>query len=196
MFPLFFCFSCYLYLMLPEKVILVDNEDNPIGEMDKLEAHKKGVLHRAFSIFIFNSKKELLIQKRNRNKYHCGGMWSNTCCSHPTLHESTIDAAHRRLKEEMGFDCPILNIFSFIYKVDLDHQLSEHEYDHVYWGIYKGNPKINKNEVSDWSYVSLQELRKLMKDAPGDFTPWLHLSLDRVEKKTNEYFNKLNLSPL
>ena len=127
-----------------EIVILVDKTDNPIGEMEKQEAHIKGVLHRAFSIFIFNSKGEVLLQQRAFHKYHSGGLWTNTCCSHPRNGETTIQAANRRLKEEMGMSCALTEEFTFIYKAKLDNDLYEHELDHVLFGTTDLLPQINK----------------------------------------------------
>ena len=122
--------------MPEEKVILVDKNDNQVGLMPKLEAHEKGVLHRAFSIFIFNSKYELLLQKRASSKYHSGGLWTNTCCSHPREGEDTLDAANRRLDEEMGIKTSLRKVYDFIYKAELDNQLTEHEFDHVFYGVF------------------------------------------------------------
>ena len=127
-----------------EKVILVDKNDRQVGLMEKQEAHIKGLLHRAFSIFIFNTKNELLLQKRATQKYHSGGLWTNTCCSHPRENESTIDAAYRRLNEEMGMICDLKFKFNFIYKAKLDNNLYEHELDHVFFGFSDSTPKINK----------------------------------------------------
>ena len=126
--------------MIEEQVILVDKDDKQVGLMSKLEAHEKGVLHRAFSIFIFNSKYELLLQKRASSKYHSGGLWTNTCCSHPREGEDTLDAANRRLNEEMGIKTSLRKVYDFIYKAELDNQLTEHEFDHVFYGVFDNDP--------------------------------------------------------
>ncbi|MFA6047467.1 MAG: isopentenyl-diphosphate Delta-isomerase [Parcubacteria group bacterium] len=156
-----------------EKVILVDEKDNSVGEAEKLEAHKKGLLHRAFSIFIFNSKGELLLQKRAKAKYHSGGLWSNTCCSHPAPKKNILDEAHRRLKEEMGIDCELKEIYTFIYKAKLNNDLTEYEYDHVFAGRYDENPKPNSDEVEDWKWVNLDWLAEDIKNNPQNYTYWL-----------------------
>ena len=143
-----------------EKVILVDKTDHQIGEMEKQEAHIKGLLHRAFSIFIFNSKGEVLLQQRAFHKYHSGGLWTNTCCSHPRNGETTIQAANRRLMEEMGMSCVLTEEFSFIYKAKLDNDLYEHELDHVLFGTTDLLPQINKEEVADYKYSSFKTYSK------------------------------------
>ena len=147
-----------------EKVILVDKTDHQIGEMEKQEAHIKGLLHREFSIFIFNSKGEVLLQQRAFHKYHSGGLWTNTCCSHPRNGETTIQAANRRLMEEMGMSCVLTEEFSFIYKAKLDNDLYEHELDHVLFGTTDLLPQINKEEVADYKYSSFQDIQQEMKE--------------------------------
>jgi isopentenyl-diphosphate delta-isomerase len=142
-----------------EFVVLVDEQDNAIGTMEKQQAHVEGVLHRAFSIFIFNSDKKLLLQKRASSKYHCGGMWTNTCCSHPRETENTIDAAHRRLQEEMGMQCELKPIFSFVYKAEFENGLTEYEFDHVFFGESNQTPTLNLEEVEDFRYVGMEELQ-------------------------------------
>jgi len=166
-----------------EKVILVDEKDNPVGEMEKMEAHKKGLLHRCFSIFIFNQAGELLLQKRAKEKYHSGGLWSNTCCSHPAPLENTLDAAHRRLEEEMGIDCEIKETYTFIYKAKLDNDLTEYEYDHVFVGNCNSDPKPNPEEVEDWKWVDLKWLEEDMKNNPQNYTYWLKDCFSDVVKK-------------
>jgi isopentenyl-diphosphate Delta-isomerase len=158
-----------------EMVILVDEADNAIGTMEKMEAHRKGVLHRAFSIVLFNSKGEVLLQKRSKQKYHSGGLWTNACCSHPFPGERMEDATRRRLKEEMGIDVKTDFSHKFIYKVNLDKDLIEHEYDHVFTGIFDGEPVINKSEVEDWKYVSPDWLRADMQQHPESYTYWFRL---------------------
>jgi isopentenyl-diphosphate delta-isomerase len=163
------------------EVILVDANDNAIGTMEKMEAHEKGLLHRAFSVLIFNSKGELLIQKRASTKYHSGGLWTNTCCSHPTPQESIEQAAKRRLKEEMGIEAEPAFTYKFIYKTDLDKNLIEYEVDHVLTAQFDGEPKVNENEVEDWKYVSLKELQRDAQDNPHLYTEWFKLILKHQE---------------
>lgn len=165
-----------------EFVVLVDEQDNAIGTMEKQQAHVEGVLHRAFSIFIFNSDKKLLLQKRASSKYHCGGMWTNTCCSHPRETENTIDAAHRRLQEEMGMHCELKPIFSFVYKAEFENGLTEHEFDHVFFGESNQTPTLNLEEVEDFRYVGMEELQIEINENPTHFTPWFLIALDRVKE--------------
>lgn len=165
-----------------QKVILVNEKDYQIGLEDKMAAHQNGAkLHRAISIFVFNSKGETMLQQRAMGKYHSQGKWSNTCCSHPMPNESVSDAAHRRLKEEMGFDCEMQEAFNFIYKADVGNGLTEHEYDHVLFGSYDGEPKLNKNEAMGFKWISLDRLEKDIKISPDEFTPWLRIAFDRVK---------------
>ncbi|MCH5690994.1 isopentenyl-diphosphate Delta-isomerase [Niabella sp. W65] len=166
--------------MNASKLVLVDENDHPIGTMEKMEAHKKGLLHRAFSVLLFNDRKELLLQQRAFDKYHCGGLWTNTCCSHPHPEEDVKDAAQRRLKEEMGIACDLQKSFEFIYKAEFDNGLTEHEYDHVFVGVFSGEPVINVNEVAAWKYVSPDALRKDIADHPDQYTPWFKIILDRI----------------
>ena len=166
-----------------EKVILVDEKDNPLGTMEKMEAHEKGILHRAFSVFVFNNKGEMLLQQRAFSKYHSGGLWTNTCCSHPREGEPTIAAAHRRLQEEMGFDCEIKEVFDFIYKKDLDHNLTEHELDHVFIGEFNGKPLINPEEVNAYKYVLTEDVVSDVKQNPDNYTEWFKICLDEVVKR-------------
>jgi isopentenyl-diphosphate delta-isomerase len=130
-----------------EEVILVDKKDSVVGFMEKMEAHRLGLLHRAFSVFVFNSKGELMLQKRAKSKYHSGGLWTNTCCSHPRPNETVIEAVKRRMQEEMGFICEVEEKFSFIYKAKLDNELTEHEYDYVLFGTYDDKPLLNAEEA-------------------------------------------------
>ena len=148
------------------QVILVDQQDNPTGSCEKLEAHQKGLLHRAFSVFIFNKKGEMLLQQRAVNKYHSGGLWTNACCSHPAEGEDTIAAAHRRLLEEMGFDTPVEKVFDFVYKADFDNGLTEYEFDHVFVGEYSGAINFNKEEVIEIidDKKAINELSILLSD--------------------------------
>jgi isopentenyl-diphosphate delta-isomerase len=158
-----------------EMVVLVDQEDKVIGTMEKMEAHQKGELHRAFSVLIFNSKGEMLLQKRSSQKYHSGGLWTNACCSHPAVGEKIEDAVHRRLQEEMGIDVPAQFSYKFIYKTNLDQNLIEHEYDYVFIGTFNGEPAVNKNEVDDWKYVSISWLKSDMQQHPDTYTYWFKL---------------------
>ena len=163
---------------MEKKVILVDENDNEIGIEDKLKAHQNGgKLHRAFSVFVFNSKGDFLIQQRSGNKYHCPGLWSNTCCSHPFPGEGLKEAASRRLKEEMGFDCELKEIFSKKYDLKLDNDLWEKEFDHIFIGNYDGEIKINPEEVSDWKWISLEDLKKEIEESPDKYTSWFKLLL-------------------
>ncbi len=163
-----------------EKVILVDKNDNLQGTMEKMEAHEKGVMHRAFSVFIFNNEGKLMLQQRALSKYHSPGLWTNTCCSHPREEEKTIDAAHRRLLEEMGFDCEIKEVFSFTYKADVGQGLTEHEFDHVFIGKFDDDPKLNSDEVNDWKFVSMKEIKKNMQQSPEQYTVWFRIAFDEV----------------
>jgi len=163
-----------------KNVILVDINDIPTGTMEKMEAHKKGELHRAYSILVFNSKNELLLQRRALNKYHSGGLWTNTCCSHPQPKENIEESAHKRLKEEMGFDCILKNVFHFVYKTELDNGLTEHELDHVFIGHYNDSPDINIQEVAEWKYSSIDEIKQDLKTKPGLYTAWFKIIFDKV----------------
>lgn len=158
-----------------ESVILVDENDNVVGTMEKIEAHKKGRLHRAFSVLIFNSKGEILLQKRAKTKYHSGGLWTNACCSHPMPGEKIEDAVRRRLKEEMGMDLEPAFSYKFIYKASLDQNLFEHECDHVFIATFNGEPLINTVEVEDWKFVSVSWLKKDIEINPESYTYWFKL---------------------
>jgi isopentenyl-diphosphate delta-isomerase len=166
-----------------ENVILVDERDNMVGTMEKMEAHRKGVLHRAFSILIFNSKGELLLQKRSKEKYHSGGLWTNACCSHPTLGESIRDTARKRLLHEMGIDLQPEFAYKFIYETTLDKNLIEHELDHVFTGIFDGDPSINKQEVEDWRFMSIESIQADIKAHPEIYTAWFKLIMSHPELK-------------
>ena len=171
-------------------VILVDNHDNEIGTMPKLEAHRKGVLHRAFSIFIFNSKNELLLQQRAFDKYHSGGLWSNTCCSHPLPKEITLHAAKRRLREEMGINVHLKYIYSFIYKAKVDNELSEHEFDHVFLGCSDEDPTPEVTEVANWKYISLPLLLNDIKKDPKPYTVWFIICINEILERALNNFLK------
>jgi isopentenyl-diphosphate delta-isomerase len=167
-----------------ENVILVNELDQEVGSMEKMEAHEKGLLHRAFSVFIFNEKGEVLLQQRALGKYHSGGLWTNTCCSHPRAGESTIAAGKRRLFEEMGFTCELESLFSFVYKVQLDQGLTEHELDHVLIGNYLGTFTPNPEEVMNTAWMPLDALILDCQDRPEKYTSWLQIII-------NEYANHL-----
>jgi len=164
--------------MSEEKVILVDKNDNQVGLMPKLEAHEKGVLHRAFSIFIFNSKYELLLQKRASSKYHSGGLWTNTCCSHPREGEDILDAANRRLDEEMGIKTSLRKVYDFIYKAELDNQLTEHEFDHVFYGVFDKDPILNKDEAEDFKWVDMETLNNDIIKNEDNYTVWFKIAFE------------------
>ncbi|HEV2832743.1 MAG TPA: isopentenyl-diphosphate Delta-isomerase [Hanamia sp.] len=166
--------------MTEDLLILVDKDDNEIGTLDKLSVHQKGLLHRAFSVFIFNSKNELLLQQRADEKYHSPGLWSNTCCSHPRSGEEVTDAIIRRLQEEMGMQCDTQFKFTFLYEAQFGNGLTEHELDHVYFGESDDLPKLNTEEVKDWKYVSLQNLQEEIALHPENFSAWLKISLPRI----------------
>lgn len=155
-----------------DKVILVDKKNRKIGEMEKLEAHQKGLLHRAFSIFVFNNENQLLLQRRNPQKYHSGGLWTNTVCSHPAPGESYITAVHRRLKEEMGFDCSPVKLGCFVYKAVFENGLTENEYDCIFAGRYDEEIKPDPTEIADSCWLSLEEVRIDIKNKPDQYTFW------------------------
>jgi isopentenyl-diphosphate delta-isomerase len=163
------------------QVILVNNHDQEIGVMDKMEAHEKGLLHRAFSIFIFNRKGEMLLQQRALDKYHSGGLWTNTCCSHPSPGEETQNAAKRRLMEEMGFYTPLQKAFSFIYKTDFENGLTEHEVDHVFTGNYDGIPKPDPLEVNSYAFQSMDSIKKSLVEEPQLYTSWFKIAFPKLE---------------
>jgi len=165
---------------MEDQVILVDNNDNPISIMGKLEAHQKGLLHRAISVFIFNSEGKMLLQRRALHKYHTPGLWSNTACSHPRVGEVTIESAKRRLKEEMGIQADLFFSFSFIYKAPFKNGLIEHELDHVYMGFSDEKPLFNPSEVCEYKYLSTKDLLKELKNHPDSFTPWFKICVNNV----------------
>ena len=168
--------------MIEDKVILVDNNDNQIGLMPKLEAHEKGVLHRAFSVFIFNNHGELMLQRRALTKYHSPGLWTNTCCSHQRDGESNISSGKRRLNEEMGFDTELFEKTSFIYKAKFDNGLIEHELDHIIVGNYNQSPIINSFEVDSWKWMSMEDIKNNIKDQPYNYTAWFKIIFEKYYK--------------
>ncbi|PQB04805.1 isopentenyl-diphosphate Delta-isomerase [Aureitalea marina] len=165
--------------MKEEQVILVNEKDEAIGLMPKQEAHIKGVLHRAFSVFIFNEAGELMLQQRAAHKYHSPLLWTNTCCSHQRDGETTLEAGKRRLQEEMGFSTPLKEATSFIYKAPFDNGLTEHEFDHVVIGQYEGEPEINPEEVESWKWMAMSEIRKDMDRHPDQYTAWFKIIFDK-----------------
>jgi isopentenyl-diphosphate delta-isomerase len=165
---------------MTDKVILVDESDQVLGSMDKLEAHEKGLLHRAFSVFIFNDQNELMLQQRASGKYHSGGLWTNTCCSHPAPSEKVEDACHRRLIEEMGFDTKLEFVTSFIYRAELDNDLTEHEFDHVYIGRFNGKPNPNADEVGGWKFEDMNKIKASMESNPEFYTVWFRIIFNDV----------------
>ena len=170
---------------MEEQVVLVDENDNPIGLMPKMEAHEKAVLHRAFSVFVFNDKGELMLQQRAACKYHSPLLWTNTCCSHQRDGESNIEAGRRRLEEEMGFVTDIKEVFSFIYKAPFDNGLTEHELDHVLLGHYNGEPNINLKEVASWKWMPLEDVRADIVLHPERYTEWFKVIFDKFYKHIN-----------
>ena len=165
--------------MVENQVILVDENDHEIGRMEKLEAHEKGMLHRAFSVLIFNGNNELLLQRRAFGKYHSEGLWTNTCCSHPFPNESVIEAANRRLKEEMGMETDLEEKFHFIYKAELDNDLTEYELDHVLIGYSDETPQLNLDEASAFKWLSLQAIRAEMESQQNTFTEWFKILINQ-----------------
>ncbi len=165
--------------MKEELVILVDEQDNQIGLMPKMEAHEKAVLHRAFSVFIFNDKNELMLQQRALHKYHSPGLWTNTCCSHQRDGETNIMAGTRRLQEEMGFVVPLKETTSFIYKAPFDNGLTEHELDHILLGMYNGEPLINEDEVASWKWMPLEDVKEDIQAHPEMYTEWFKIIFEK-----------------
>ncbi len=166
---------------MTEQVILVDEHDNEIGYAEKMEAHRTGALHRAFSVIIFNKSGEILLQKRAANKYHSAGLWTNTCCSHPRPNENMPDAVRRRLREEMGIDIVPTFAYTFLYRTELDNNLIEHELDHVFVGEFNGTPKINTQEVADWKFIAIDEVKADMALHPQHYTHWFKLIVNNPE---------------
>lgn len=168
--------------MAKDYVILVDENDREIGTCEKLQAHIEGKLHRAISVFIFNTQGEMLIHKRAKNKYHSPSLWTNATCSHPKPGETALDAAHRRLQEEMGFTCDLTFHSNIKYNLPLKNGLTEHEFDHIFVGTYKGEIQPNELEVADYEYINTKKLKDLIKNKPANYTSWFKLIL-------NENFN-------
>ena len=161
-------------------VILVDRHDRKTGVSGKMKAHHKGLLHRAVSVFVINTRGEWILQRRALDKYHSNGLWTNTCCTHPLPGEKVSVSAKRRLKEEMGIECDLFELFSFIYKEKLDNELIEHEFDHVFLGITDNEPVINEKEVEEWEAVSFKDLHDDILKNPSDYTYWFKMIYERV----------------
>lgn len=168
--------------MKEEEVILVDVNDTPVGTMPKMEAHEKAILHRAFSVFILNKEGQLMLQQRALHKYHSPGLWTNTCCSHQRMGETNLEAGARRLQEEMGFETPLEELFSFIYKAPFDNGLTEHELDHVLLGHHNAVPEINTEEVASWKWMDLDQVAKEIITMPDQYTVWFKIIFDRFYK--------------
>ena len=171
--------------MVEEQVILVNEYDEQIGLMPKMEAHEKAVLHRAFSVFVFNTKNELMLQQRAAHKYHSPLLWTNTCCSHKRDGESNIEAGTRRLKEEMGFTTDLIETTSFIYKAPFDNGLTEHELYHIMLGYYENEPIINKQEVEDWKWMPLEDVKHDINVHPEQYTAWLKIIFEKFYNYIN-----------
>lgn len=170
---------------------MVNEKDEQVGTMEKMEAHVKGLLHRAFSIFIFNSKGETLLQKRAASKYHNGGLWANTCCSHPLPGENVLSAAKRRLSEEMGFTTNLSPAFNFTYKATFNNGLTEYEYDHVLTGLYDGDVKTNAGEVSDYCYKTIEDIEASLLTHPQKYTEWFKLALPGIKAYHSKKFSSV-----
>jgi len=168
---------------MEDKVILVDEQDNETGLMFKTEAHQKAMLHRAVSVCVFNSAGEWLLQRRAATKYHSPGLWTNTSCTHPLPGESNHEAAQRRLSEEMGMQCVIKEVFSFVYKEKLDRELSEHEFDHVFIGTTDNLPVMNPAEVADYKYISFDRLHTDVQEHPDNYTVWFRRIYEQVQQQ-------------
>jgi isopentenyl-diphosphate delta-isomerase len=172
-----------------EMLVLVNEHDEAVGTMEKMEVHRKALLHRAFSVFLFNSAGEMLLQQRALSKYHSGGLWTNTCCSHPHPHETPMEAGKRRTREELGIDVELRPAFSFIYKAELDNELTEHELDHVLVGRYDGDIFPNPEEVMDYCFQSLDTLRENLSAEPSSYTAWFKIAFPLLE----DYLRNNNL---
>jgi isopentenyl-diphosphate Delta-isomerase len=165
--------------MVEEKIVLVDEQDRAVGVEEKIRVHQLGALHRAFSVFVVNAEDQLMMQRRALTKYHSRGLWSNTCCGHPRPDELLEQAARRRLKEEMGFDSPLTELFAFVYRAELEDGLVENEYDHVLLGCFEGIPEPDPAEVVEWKWVNLATLSVDIEEHPESYTYWFRISFDR-----------------
>jgi isopentenyl-diphosphate delta-isomerase len=173
--------------MIEEQVILVNEQDEPIGLMNKMEAHEKAVLHRAFSVFVLNDKNEVMLQQRAHHKYHSPLLWTNTCCSHQRAGETNIEAGKRRLFEEMGFETELKELFHFIYKAPFDNGLTEHELDHVMIGYYNDAPVINLDEVESWKWKPIEAIKDDMLANPNSYTVWFKIIFDEFYHYLEEH---------
>lgn len=173
--------------MRNDNVILVDPGNREIGSMEKMEAHRKGLLHRAISVFIVDSGGRWLLQKRAKDKYHSSTLWTNTCCSHPFPNERNSDAANRRLSEEMGIRCNLNELFHFTYKENLDNELTEHEIDHVFFGVCDDVPSVNHNEVMDFKYITYADLQEDIASNPQNYTVWFKMIVERVHDQIEQF---------
>lgn len=173
--------------MKEEQVILVNEQDEPIGLMGKMEAHEKAILHRAFSVFVLNDQNEVMLQQRAAHKYHSPMLWTNTCCSHQRAGETNIEAGIRRLSEEMGFTTELKELFHFIYKAPFDNGLTEHELDHVMVGRYNGVPEVNPEEVASWKWMSIEDIKSDMKSHPESYTVWFKIIFDEFYHYLEEH---------
>jgi isopentenyl-diphosphate delta-isomerase len=176
--------------MLNQEVILVNAADEPLGTMEKMEAHRRGILHRAFSVFIFTPRGQMLLQQRADNKYHSPGLWTNACCSHPGPGEITDKAASRRLKEELGFTTTLEKVFDFTYRSEYENGLTEHEFDHVYAGIYDGRIEPNRAEVKDVCFQDLSEIASSLEAFPNKYSSWFQLAFPLIHEWASEKFAK------
>lgn len=179
--------------MEQQHVILVNLHDEPTGIMEKMEAHRQGVLHRAFSVFVFDKSGNMLLQKRAEEKYHGAGLWSNTCCSHPYPGEDVFGAATRRLREEMGFETALKKIFAFTYQAKVENDLIEHEYDHVFVGEYEGAIDVNKSEVAEYAYCEMNKIREDLKQHPEQFTTWFALAFPKIENWWQAQYGRMKV---
>jgi isopentenyl-diphosphate Delta-isomerase len=168
-------------MMMIDSVVLVNDFDEEVGTMEKMEAHRRALLHRAFSVFIFNESGDMLLQRRALTKYHSGGLWTNACCSHPRPGEAVMAAATRRLQEELGFVSPLHSAFTFTYKAPFDNGLTEYEFDHVLTGQYDGLIIPNPEEVCEIAYKSMDEIRKDLTSCPQHYTAWFRIAFPRLE---------------
>lgn len=179
---------------MEDKIILIDEDDNPVGSEKKLKVHQLGLLHRAFSIFIFDEDGRLMLQRRARHKYHSAGLWTNTCCSHPRWGEETEEAACRRLQEEMGFITKLLKVDSIIYHAEVPDGLIENEFDHIYIGVFNGTPQLNHDEAEGWRWIPLTELFREISTTPDQFTAWFKIIINKIGKEKMEGWSKLSHS--
>ena len=175
-----------------EEVVLVNEKDEAVGTMEKMAAHEQAILHRAFSVFIFNKNGDVLMQQRAHSKYHSGGLWTNTCCSHPRPGEEVVAAATRRLQEEMGFTTNLTKAFDFTYKAVFENGLTEHEFDHVIIGQYDGLVDFNPNEVAAYAFMQVQELERQIQETPERFTAWFHIAYPKLKAWMADPLNKVH----